>query len=970
MSNVTGTTSTDFAFRYDSKLANEIELKWQDNWDKDHTYYTPNPVGKMNEGFDPAKEKLYVLDMFPYPSGAGLHVGHPLGYIATDVYARYKRMAGFNVLHAFGYDAFGLPAEQYAVQTGTHPRITTKKNIVLIQAQLRRLGMGHDERRGISTIDPDYYKWTQWIFLKIYSSFFDDEQNKARPIEDLISEFEQGQRLLEDGREWKSLSSGEQTNVIDEYRLAYLADSIVNWCPGLGTVLANEEVTAEGKSERGNFDVFKRPMKQWMMRITKYADRLIDDLEGLDWTEAIKTQQVNWIGKSRGATVSFDISGHAGPGVEVFTTRPDTLFGASYLVLAPEHELVDEITSNAYLSEIPEVWKSVEGQIFENPQDAVSTYRKVAEKKSERDRQNDTKEKTGVFTGAYAINPVNGQSIPIFIADYVLVGYGTGAIMAVPAHDHRDFEFASAFDLPKPVVVKPTSQWAKENSADEDDVTTWPVAFIGDGTAPCISSSNETLNINGLEQQEAINMICDWLENNHHGISTTTFRLRDWLFSRQRYWGEPFPIVFDEDGRAYALPEKMLPVTLPDLDNFAPESSDDPNAEPKPPLGRATDWVNVELDLGDGKKTYTRETNTMPNWAGSCWYYLRYLDPFNDEEIVDPKVERYWAGGDNVGDQPGIVDLYVGGAEHAVLHLLYARFWHKVLFDLGYVSTTEPFQRLINQGMIQGSAYKDARGIYVEANEVEESNGKFIYKGQEVSQEFGKIGKSLKNMISPDDMCEQYGADTLRMYEMFMGPLEMSRPWSTSDVSGVYRFLQRLWRNIVDEETGKVKVSEASTSEDLKKLLHKTIASVASDYDSLSFNTAIAKLFELNNEVTKFVGAGNDCPREIAQAMVLMVAPLAPHIGQELWSILGHENMLVYEPFPNADEKYLVDDTLEIPVQILGKVKSRINVAPDASAQEIEAIARADEKTQSLLEGKTVVKVIAVPGRMINFVLK
>ncbi len=959
-------TPHEFPFRYDARLANEIELKWQDVWEKENTYYTPNPVGPMAEKFDGSKEKLYVLDMFPYPSGAGLHVGHPLGYIATDVYARFKRMMGFNVLHAFGYDAFGLPAEQYAVQTGTHPRITTEKNISIIQAQLRRLGMGHDERRGVSTIDPDYYKWTQWIFLTIYNSYFDDEQNKARPIDDLISEFESGKRTLEDGQSWNDLSAGEQSDVIDNYRLAYLADSVVNWCPGLGTVLANEEVTADGKSERGNFDVFRRPMKQWMMRITKYADRLLDDLEGLDWTDAIKTMQRHWIGKSRGATVSFDVAGHAGPAIEVFTTRPDTLFGASYLVLAPEHPLVDEIISESYLEDVPSTWRNINGAIAETPGEAVAAYRAVVERKSERDRQSDAKEKTGVFTGAYAINPINGESIPVFIADYVLSGYGTGAIMAVPAHDQRDFEFASVFDLPKPIVVEPSQSWCEENDATPDDVATWPVSFNGDEMAQCINSANESISINGMVKQTAIDAVCDWLDARGSGESTITFRLRDWLFSRQRYWGEPFPIVFDEEGRAHALPVSMLPVTLPELDNFAPESSDDPNAEPKPPLGRATDWVTVDLDLGDGVKTYRRETNTMPNWAGSCWYYLRYLDPFNDEAMIDPGVENYWAG---TQGKPGIVDLYVGGAEHAVLHLLYARFWHKVLFDRGYVSTKEPFQRLINQGYIQAFAYKDERGFYVEARDVKEEDGKFFYEGKEVTQEYGKIGKSLKNMISPDDMCQEYGADTLRMYEMFMGPLEMSRPWSTSDVAGVYRFIQRMWRGIVDEETGKARVSEDAPSEDLARVLNKTIDAVRKDFDQLSFNTAIAKMFELNNEVTKYIGTGKECPREVAEALVLMVAPLAPHVAQELWSILGHEDSLVYEDFPQANEKYLIDDTIEIPVQILGKVKARINVAPDASAEDIEAAARADSAVQALLEGKKVVKVIAVPGRMINFVV-
>lgn len=960
-------TNPDRPFRYDAKLANEIELKWQDIWEQDKTYYTPNPVGDLAQGFDSSKEKIYILDMFPYPSGAGLHVGHPLGYIATDVYARFNRMKGKNVLHAFGYDAFGLPAEQYAVQTGTHPRITTEKNIAIIQKQLRRLGMGHDERRGVSTIDPDYYKWTQWIFLTIYNSFFDEKQNKARPIEELVEEFESGKRVPQDGSSWRLLDKKQQAEIIDGYRLAYLADSVVNWCPGLGTVLANEEVTAEGKSERGNFDVYKRPMKQWMMRITKYADRLLDDLEGLDWSDAIKTQQINWIGKSRGATVAFDISGFAGEPIEVFTTRPDTLFGASYLVLAPEHKLVDEITAEKYLDDTPSIWRTVEGEEFDNPKQAVEKYREVAEKKSERDRQNDTKEKTGVFTGAYAINPVNKESLPIFIADYVLASYGTGAIMAVPAHDERDFEFASAFDLPKPIVVKPPQDWADENNADVDDVSTWTKAFIGDGNAPCVSSSNESVNLNGLNKKEAIDVICDWLDANNLGRSTITFRLRDWLFSRQRYWGEPFPIVFDEDGKAHDLPVSMLPVELPDLDNFAPESSDDPNAEPKPPLGRATDWVEVELDLGDGVKKYRRETNTMPNWAGSCWYYLRYLDPFNSYEMVNPEVENYWAGKEN---KPGLVDLYVGGAEHAVLHLLYARFWHKVLFDRGFVSTKEPFQRLINQGMIQGSAYTDSRGVYVEAKDVVEKNGKFYYNDEEVNQEFGKIGKSLKNMISPDDMCADYGADTLRMYEMFMGPLEMSRPWNTSDVSGIYRFLQRLWRIVVDETTGEINVDDRPIDEDLLKPLNKTIDAVGKDYELLSFNTAIAKMYELNNIITKDLGDSKKCPRDLAIALTLMVAPLAPHIAEELWSKLGNNESVVYQSFPVADPKYLVDDLIEVPVQILGKVKSRIMVAPDANSETLEKAARADEKIVELLEGKQVVKVIAVPGRMVNFVVK
>ncbi len=959
--------STEPKFRYDANMANEIELKWQKSWDERNTYYTPNPTGDLADKFDKKKEKLYILDMFPYPSGAGIHVGHPLGYIATDVYARFKRMNGFNVLHAMGYDAFGLPAEQYAIQTGTHPRITTENNIANMRRQLGRIGFGYDSRRGAVTTDEDYYKWTQWIFLTIYMSYFDEETNKARPIKELVDAFESGKQRLEDGRNWSDLNQNEKDEVIDSYRLAYLADSVVNWCPGLGTVLANEEVTADGKSERGNFDVYRKPMKQWMMRITKYADRLIDDLEDLTWSESIKTMQRNWIGKSKGANVIFDISGHAGPGIEVFTTRPDTLFGATYMVLAPEHPLVDEIVSESYLQDTPETWRDVAGTVYDSPKEVVDAYRELASRKSDLDRQADTKEKTGVFTGAYAVNPANGLSIPIFIADYVLMGYGTGAIMAVPAHDERDFEFAQQIGIDMQIVVEPSQGWCESNDADPNIITTWPTAFAGDETSVICNSSNEEISLDGKTKPQAIEEMCNWLEKKGFGKSSITYKLRDWLFSRQRYWGEPFPIVFDENGKVHSLPESMLPVTLPELDNFAPESSDDPDADPTPPLARATDWVNVELDLGDGIKTYRRDVNTMPNWAGSCWYYLRYLDPFNDEEMVNKDVEQYWAGD---MDQSGIVDLYVGGVEHAVLHLLYARFWHKVLYDRGFVSTKEPFQRLINQGMIQGYAYKNSRGFYVEASQVVERDGKYFFEDEEVTQEYGKIGKSLKNAVTPDDICENFGADTLRMYEMFMGPLEMSRPWSTSDIPGVYRFLQRLWRNLVDESTGEISLSDEPATGELAIKLHQTIRDVADDYENLSFNTAIAKMFELNNELTKFVSAGNKCPKDLATDFVLMLSPLAPHFAEELWAKMGNIETIVYQDFPVADEKFLVVSAVEIPVQIKGKVKAKINVAPDANAEQIEAIARADEKVAGLLVDQEVVKVIAVPGRMINFVTK
>lgn len=927
-------SDSDFPYRYNALLAREIETKWQDIWDKNNTYYAPNPTGSMSEHFDASKKKLYILDMFPYPSGAGLHVGHPLGFIATDVYSRFKRMTGNNVLHSMGYDAFGLPAEQYAIQTGTHPRITTENNIANMKRQLRRIGMGYDDRRGVSTIDPDYYKWTQWIFLTIYDSWFDDDKNIARPIATLIEQYETGQRALQDNRSWSDLSKREKAEIIDEYRLAYLADSIVNWCPGLGTVLANEEVTADGKSERGNFDVFKRPMKQWMMRITKYAERLLDDLDTLDWTDAIKSMQRNWIGKSQGATIAFDISGHAGPPIEVFTTRADTLYSAAAIILAPEHPLVDNVT-------------------IDEQRDTVDAYVTETAAKNDIDRISTDKEKSGVFTGAYAINPVNDEAIPIWIGDFVLANYGTGAVFA-DMHDERDFVFLKKYDIPARVSIIPNDTETSER------VTTGEEFFGGYGIL--IDSEQFT----GMSSEQAKAAIVEWLQEKNAACFTITYKLRDWLFSRQRYWGEPFPIVFDEDSIAHALPETSLPVLLPELDDFAPEASDDPNSEPQPPLARVDDWVNVELDLGDGPKKYRREVNTMPNWAGSCWYYLRYLDPFNDNALVDKDVEDYWAGD---ADAAGIVDLYVGGVEHAVLHLLYARFWHKVLYDRGVVSTPEPFQRLINQGYIQAYAFTDERGFYVEAKDVVEQDGKFYLGDKEVNREYGKMGKSLKNVVTPDEMCEIYGADTLRMYEMFMGPLEASRPWSTADVPGVFRFLQRLWRAIVDESTGDVVVDASPASGDLVKVLHKTIDGVRNDYEELSYNTAIAKMFELNNELTKYIHAGNACPRDVAEAFTVMVAPLVPHIAEELWAKLGHDTSVTIADFPGADAQYLVDDEIEIPVQILGKVKARINVSPDSSADDIEKIARSDAKVSELLDGKQIIKVVAVPGKMINFVV-
>ncbi len=936
MSEVSQTTAANnFPFRYDAQLANEIELKWQDTWEKDQTYFTPNPVGPMSDSFDATKEKLFVLDMFPYPSGAGLHVGHPLGFISTDIYARFKRMTGFNVLHAMGYDAFGLPAEQYAVQTGTHPRITTETNIANMKAQMRRLGLGHDERRGISTIDPEYYKWTQWIFLTIYNSYFDEKTNKAQPIEDLVKEFESGVRNIE-GRSWNELSDAEQAAEIDNYRLAYLADSVVNWCPGLGTVLANEEVTADGKSERGNFDVFKRPMKQWMMRITQYADRLIDDLEELDWTDAIKSMQRNWIGKSHGMLFSAPVK-DTDLTIQTFSAHFEAFRADVFVVIAPDHPFLKELVAGV-----------------DNAQEILDYSAKMAKRRDGRGFADDD-DIDGIFTGRYIQDPVGNGDLPIWVASFALANYGTG-IVKCSAHDERDFKFAKKYDIPlKPVLFPPDEEEAEKVKNLE---------FCYNDMVHGILSEPEEFD--GAVSGKSRDKVIDYLVENNLATPKVSYKLRDWLFSRQRYWGEPFPVVFDENGRVHALPESLLPVTLPDLDNFAPESSDDPDAEPKPPLARIPEWVNVELDLGDGKKIYRRDVNTMPNWAGSCWYYLRYLDPFNEDVFVDSEIEKYWAG---THDKSGIVDLYVGGVEHAVLHLLYARFWHKVLFDRGFVSTPEPFQRLINQGYIQAHAYTDARGFYVEASQVVERDGKYFYNDEEVNREYGKIGKSLKNVVTPDDMCADYGADTLRLYEMFMGPLEASRPWSTADVAGSFRLLQRLWRCIIDEETGEANVTDEQGSDELIRITHKTIDAVRNDYNTLSFNTAIAKIFELNNALTRYIGTGKQCPRDVAQALVLMLAPLTPHIAEELWSKLGHTTSVVYEDFPVADERYLVDETIEIPVQILGKVKARINISPDATAQEIESVARADDAVIKLLDGKNVVKVIAVPGRMINFVV-
>ena len=923
-----------YDYRYDANLAEEIELKWQARWEKDGTYHAPNPSGPLADSTGRIDlPKLFIMDMFPYPSGTGLHVGHPLGFIGTDVYARYKRMTGHNVLHTMGYDAFGLPAEEHARQTGQHPRENTNANISNMRKQLKRLGLGHDPRRSISTTDLDYYKWTQWIFLQLFNSWYDTDLKQARPIKELEIKLEEGSIVLEENRRWSSYSDQRKKEIVNSFRLAYLAEAPVNWCPALGTVLANEEVTVDGRSERGNHPVYRRPLKQWMMRITAYADRLLEDLESLDWTEAIKSMQRNWIGKSEGAVINFTAEGITVP---VFTTRPDTIFGATYLVLAPEHPLVDSLHQTDWPDGVDSRWTGG----FEDPRSAIEAYRTNANQKSDLDRQ-ENKDKTGVFLGSYAKVPVTGEKIPIFISDYVLMGYGTGAIMAVPGQDERDWEFAEVFGLDIIRTVQPPTDWDGK-------------AYIGDG--PAINSDF----LNGLSITEAKQTIIRWLEDNSGGSRKTSYKLRDWLFSRQRYWGEPFPVVYDKDGLPNPVPEEMLPVELPELIDWAPRSLDE-NSDPEPPLGRAKDWASTILDLGNGPKEYIRELNTMPQWAGSCWYYLRYLDPFNSKEFVSEDVEKYWMSGETGG-----VDLYVGGVEHAVLHLLYSRFWHKVLFDLGHVSTPEPFQRLYNQGYIQAAAYQDERGMYVDAAEVSEDGRKFFYQDNEVQRSFGKMGKSLKNSVTPDEMYEEYGADTLRLYEMFMGPLDQDRPWETKSVVGSQRLIQRVWRNLVNEETGEITVSDSEPDETLNRLLHQTIDSVNNDMNNLRFNTAIARITELNNEITKLESA---TPKAIAEPLVLLLAPLTPHIAEELWEKLGHETSVVYAKFPVPDEMLLVEEEVEIPIQINGKVKSKIKVDSNATDETLQEKALADKKIESLLGLNDPKKIIVISGKLVNIVL-
>jgi leucyl-tRNA synthetase len=940
-----------------------IEARWQEYWEQNKSFCAPDIS---------SKPKLYVLDMFPYPSGEGLHVGHPEGYSATDMYSRFQRMRGYNVLHPMGYDAFGLPAEQYAISTGTHPRITTERNIANIRRQIKRLGFSYDWDREFASTDPEYVRWTQWIFLLLFNTWFDSNfewtdtsgksrVGKGRPI----SELPIPENVRMRGDEAVRLYQ-------DSFRLAYQAESPVNWCAELGTVLADEEVI-NGRSERGDHTVQRIPLRQWMLRITAYADRLIEDLDVLQWPDPIKEMQRNWVGRSEGAEVDFHIgepgtfdewmSGRRKSGfpndpgqdaIRIYTTRPDTLFGATYMVLAPEHPLVDKLTVEEHRIE-------------------VENYRRRAASISEEDRIAGrgavnsgavSGARSGVFTGGYAANPVNGERIPVWIADYVLISYGTGAIMAVPGHDQRDFEFARTFKLPVRAVVMPPADWLKKMRAGLDMnfenfaecIGDLPEAFVDNGAG--MQSANRDVSLNGLSTPQAKQKMTAWLVNAGIGRAAIKYKLRDWLFSRQRYWGEPIPILHELDSAGNSTPliraldEDELPLLLPELDDFKP------TGRLGGPLEKAAEWINVQRD---GRR-YLRETNTMPQWAGSCWYYLRFCDPKNNREAWDPQKERYWMP----------VDLYVGGAEHAVLHLLYSRFWHKVLFDRGYVSTMEPFQRLVNQGMILSITYRTAEGRVVPYSQIRFEEGKALHAqtDEELLGETEKMSKSRGNVIPVDVPLQQYGSDTTRLYEMFMGPLEATKPWSMQGVEGISRFLNRSWRMIVDESADKMRLNpkvvleNATPSDDQLRVLHKTIRSVTQDMESLSYNTAISRLMEFVNFFT-----GQEIrPLSCMESFVLMLSPMAPHIAEEFWQALGHSESLAYAFWPSFDSKYVEENTIEMPVQINGRVRGRISVAANASSEEMEKAALADPRVVKYLEGSSIRKTIVVPKKLINIV--
>ena len=937
--------------RYDP---HSIEPRWQEYWERNKTFRAVE---------DTSKPKLYVLDMFPYPSGEGLHVGHPEGYTATDMYSRFQRMRGFNVLHPMGYDAFGLPAEQYAIETGTHPGATTERNISNIRRQIKRLGFSYDWDRELATTDTDYVRWTQWIFLLMYETWFDPDAEWTDP---------DGRRRRGRGRPIDELpvppgvrAQGEESvrRHRDSFRLAYQAEAPVNWCAALGTVLADEEVI-NGRSERGNHPVQRLPLRQWMLRITSYADRLVEDLDTVQWPEPIKEMQRNWVGRSEGAEVDF-FAGEPGPdyaewraarsrrgypdqpdalSIRIYTTRPDTLFGATYMVLAPEHPLVDRLTSAERKQE-------------------VDAYRQRVAAMSEEDRITGRGEKSGIFTGGYATNPVTDEMIPIWIADYVLISYGTGAIMAVPGHDQRDFEFANKFGLPIRAVVMPPQSWLQKMQVRQEDyagrIGSLSEAFVDEGQG--MQSENEDVSLDGLPTPEAKKAITRWLGKSGLGTAAVKYKLRDWLFSRQRYWGEPIPILheLDADGKPSDLtvpvPDAELPVTLPEMEDFKP------TGHPGGPLEKAVSWVHTRVD----GREMRRETNTMPQWAGSCWYYLRFCDPRNETLAWDPAKERHWMP----------VDLYVGGAEHAVLHLLYARFWHKVLFDRGKVSTVEPFRRLINQGMILSITYRTAEGRIVPYTKIDFHEGKAIHTetGEELSGETEKMSKSRGNVIPVDVPLQQYGADTTRLYEMFMGPIEDTKPWSMQGVEGISRFLNRAWRMIVDEDADELRLNskvvppsgpEGEPTLEQLRTLNKTLKAVTADLEALRFNTAISRLMEFVN----FFTAQKARPAVCMERFVLMLSPLAPHLAEELWLAMGHSDSLAGARWPDFEEQYTRDDMMEVPVQINGRLRARLLASSSASREELEQAALSDPKIRKHLENSVIRKVIVVPGKLVNIV--
>ncbi|HVN56847.1 MAG TPA: leucine--tRNA ligase [Bacteroidales bacterium] len=880
----------------------EIEKKWQKYWEENKTFKTPDDLSNPN--------KCYILDMFPYPSGAGLHVGHPEGYTATDIYSRYKRMKGFNVLHPMGWDAFGLPAEQYAIQTGTHPAITTKNNCDTFRRQIKELGLSYDWDREINTTDPKYFRWTQWIFIKIYNTWYDDKACKGRPINELP--------IPEEIKKGGTLEIREYVN---SKRLAYYDNAQVWWCPNCKIVCANEEVLSDGSHEKCGHRVERRNLKQWMLRIPLYAERLLAGIDTLDWPEGIKDMQRNWIGRSTGAEVDFEVYG-LDEKIRVFTTRPDTLFGATYMVLAPEHRLVGMITTDSRRKE-------------------VDDYVKAASLKSDLDRTDLAKDKTGVFTGTFAINPVNRKKIPVWVADYVLTGYGTGAIMAVPAHDTRDFEFAVKFNLPIICIQDP----AVTDPEQKNRITQGKECWTEDGSYINSSDRNTGIDINSLNKEAGISRMIGWLESKGLGTSRINYKLRDWLFSRQRYWGEPFPVIHWEDGEITPDDESSLPVLLPEMEKYLPGESGES------PLANAMEWLTVK---GKDGRTGRRETNTMPQWAGSCWYYLRFIDPLNDAKIFDFEKVRYWLP----------VDLYIGGAEHAVLHLLYSRFWHKVLFDLGIVSTDEPYQKLFNQGMILAFAYETDKGAKVSSDMVEEKDGKYFNRetGEELRQIVAKMSKTLKNVVNPDDVTARYGADSLRLYEMFMGPLDVTKPWDDKGVKGVSGFLSRTFRFLSESKN----IVEGEEDKEILKGLHQAMKKVEGDIENLRFNTAISAMMIFLNLATR----KGKVTRDTASKFVKILSPFAPHIGEELWSLLGNNITLAYEPWPEVNEEYLREDVFEYPVSFNGKMRFKLELPLSMGKEEIIKTVMADERTKKWLEGRNPSNIVVVPGRIINIVIK